>query len=109
MKKDSLVEVDGCGMHFTMIRRDVFEAIEPPWFVRAGRGKRAGAGSDFYFHGHAIEEAGIESFVDLSVVAGHLLGNWCIGALDFLAWHSITDYSDGGSRIGIEGEETNGD
>ncbi len=100
---DALFQVARTGTHCTLVHRSVLEAIEPPWFKRFGRGHRAGAGSDFYFHGKAIK-AGFESFVDLSVVAGHLLGNWCLGPLDFLAWSSISDYSEDDRKIVIEGE-----
>jgi len=100
---DALFPVSRTGTHCTLVHRTVLEAIEPPWFKRSGRGSRAGAGSDFYFHQKAIA-AGCESFVDLSVIAGHLAGDWCIGALDFLAWSAITDYSAGGQIVGIQGE-----
>lgn len=100
---DALFPVQRTGTHCTLVHRSVLEAIEPPWFKRSGRGAQAGAGSDFYFHEKAFA-SGVDAFVDLSVVAGHLLGNWCIGALDFLAWHAITDYSGEGMNIVIEGE-----
>lgn len=103
---DALFPVARTGTHCTLVHRSVLEAIEPPWFKRFGRGRRAGAGSDFYFHGKA-REAGFESYVDLSVIAGHLLGNWCLGALDFIAWASISDYSEGDRKIVIEGERIN--
>jgi len=60
----------GCGMHFTMIRRDVFESINKPYFVMNGK---TGAGEDFYFC-KKVMDAGIPIYTDLSVHTGHSAG-----------------------------------
>ena len=65
-----LFEVDGCGMHFTLIRRDVFEAIKKPYFVHMGK---TGSGEDFYFC-KKVKEAGFPIYTDLSIHTGHLTG-----------------------------------
>ena len=65
-----LMMVDGCGMHFAMIRRDVLATVRPPWFVFTG--DRAG-GEDFYFC-RKVREAGFPIYVDLSVHTGHATG-----------------------------------
>lgn len=62
-------EVDGMGMHFTMIRRDVIEAIKPPWFAD-GPG---GAGEDYYFCRKA-QQAGFKLYWDSGIHTGHVVG-----------------------------------
>ncbi len=66
---DDLLEVDGCGQHFCLIRRDVLEKIRPPWFRCTSRG----AGEDFYFS-RKVREAGFPIYIDLTVHTGHLAG-----------------------------------
>jgi hypothetical protein len=67
---DDLREVDGCGMHFTLIRRDVIEAVQPPYFVMMGK---TGAGEDFYFS-KKVTDAGFPIYFDVGVHTGHLVG-----------------------------------
>lgn len=69
-EEPELFEVDGCGMHFTLIRRDVFEQINKPYFLHEGK---TGAGEDFYFS-KKVKEAGFPIYTDLSVHTGHLAG-----------------------------------
>jgi len=90
---DALIEVDRTGAHCLLTHREVFEAVDPPWFRRVGSGAVAGSGSDFWFH-RSAQAAGFTSYVDRSVIAGHLNGDWCVGGLDFLAWDGITDWSE---------------
>jgi GT2 family glycosyltransferase len=66
---DDLMEVDGCGMHFCLIRRDVLQAMSPPYF----RTNSGGAGEDFYFCSRA-KDAGFPIYFDMSVHTGHLIG-----------------------------------
>lgn len=63
-----LMEVDGCGSHFVLIRRDVVEALTPPYYVFLGD---THAGEDFYFC-RKVKEAGFPIYVDLSVQTGHI-------------------------------------
>ncbi len=82
------------GGHCILIRREVFEALEPPWFSN-----RKGY-EDRYFCEKAIA-AGFPLYVDRSVVAGHVIGDERqIGALDFLAWDMITDWATRSFHIG---------
>ena len=67
---DDLLEVDGTGLHFCMIRRDVIEQTKPPWFSVPTNDT---AGEDFYFC-RRVQEAGFTIHVDLSVHTGHLIG-----------------------------------
>ena len=67
---DDLMKCDACGMHFTLIRKDVLETIKPPYFVMMGK---SGAGEDFYFCKKA-REAGFDIYTDKSVQTGHCAG-----------------------------------
>lgn len=66
-----LMEVDGCGMHFTLIRRDVLESLTPPYF--ASLDYESGGGEDFYFC-RKVREAGYPIYADLSIHTGHIVG-----------------------------------
>lgn len=66
-----LMEVDGCGMHFTLIRRDVAQALRPPYF--ASLEYEGGGGEDFFFC-RAVREAGFQIYADLSIHTGHIVG-----------------------------------
>lgn len=90
---DALLEVDVAGSHVMAIRYDVLETLEPPWFERKERGEAA-AGEDFYFC-HKARAAGFPVHVDRSVIAGHLAGDWVIGALDFMAWYEVVEWRAG--------------
>lgn len=90
------------GGHCLLIRREVFEAMEPPWFSN-----RKGY-EDRYFCEKAIA-AGFPLYVDRSVVAGHVYGDRCIGALDFLAWDMITNWKTRTFHIGEKQHEKSED
>ena len=93
-----LHEVERTGTHCILTHRSVLEAIEPPWFEAI---HDSGSGSDFYFHAQAIE-AGFKSYVDLSCIAGHLQGDYCVGPLDWLVWDKTTTYDGAGKRLKIQ-------
>ena len=78
---DSLLEVGFTGCHCLLIRRDVLETIESPWFQGYDPG-----GEDQYFCEKAFA-AGVPTYVDLSVVVGHATTDRIIGLLDFMAAH----------------------
>ena len=63
--------IDGCGLHFTLIRKDVIESLEQPLHVMLGK---TGAGEDFYFCKKA-RDAGFKLYVDLGVHVGHCLND----------------------------------
>jgi hypothetical protein len=77
---DDLEEIDGCGAHFCMIRRDVLEKIKPPWFQCT----HPNSGEDFYFC-QRVKQAGFKIYVDYSVFTGHVVGNTLeVGLKQFL-------------------------
>ncbi len=89
---DALVQRAFVGTHCLLVRRDVFEAIEPPWFQRDCEPGHQATGCDRYFCKKAIA-AGFPIYMDRSVVASHMYGERPLGALDFLAWDAITDWN----------------
>ncbi|MBN3037160.1 MAG: hypothetical protein JW834_01815 [Candidatus Diapherotrites archaeon] len=60
-----VVEVDGTGCGFLLVKKEVFDALEKPFF------KWTEVGEDFYFCDKA-REAGFKVFVDTSVECKHL-------------------------------------
>ena len=99
--KDSLwpLHTDGgfTGGHCLLVRREVFESLEPPWFLKKPGAR--GTQEDRYFCEKAIA-AGFPLYVDRSVVAGHVYGDRQAGALDFLAWDMVTDWATMGFHVG---------
>jgi len=77
--QDSLLEVGFTGCHCLLIRRDVLEAMDEPWF----QGYQPG-GEDQYFCEKAFE-MGVPTYVDLSVLVGHATTDSTIGALMFMS------------------------
>lgn len=75
---DSLFECDFTGCHCVLIKREVLEALEPPWF--SGRPGQ----EDKYFYLKA-KEAGFSTFVDFSTFVGHVTGARIIGVYDYMA------------------------
>ena len=67
---DMLREVDGTGFHFTLIRKDVFEAVKKPYFIMLGK---TGAGEDFYFC-KKVRAAGIPIYYDIGIQTAHYAG-----------------------------------
>ena len=84
---DDLLNIDGSGMHFFMIRRDVVMAMKPPYFEEISQG----AGEDFYFC-RKLRDMGVPIVVDLSVQTGHIVGPGVdFGLREFLAFYHHTD------------------
>ena len=77
--QDSLLEVGFTGCHCLLIRRDVLEEMEAPWFEGYNPG-----GEDQYFCEKAFEMS-IPTYVDLSVLVGHATTGRVIGAYDFMS------------------------
>lgn len=69
-----LAKAGGCaGLGCVLIKREVFEAIEEPWFDLKEKNPRTqeGYGSDMYFY-TKVREAGFEVWVDPTVRCGHM-------------------------------------
>jgi hypothetical protein len=67
-RPDDLLEVDGCGFHFVLIRRDVAAALAPPYFQFMGS---TTAGEDYYFC-RKVKAAGFPIYLDVAVQTGHI-------------------------------------
>ena len=66
----SLVPVAGLGMGFTLIRRRVWRAMEPPWF-RVGHRAGDDLGEDLFFCSQAAA-SGFQPYLDAQLTIGHL-------------------------------------
>lgn len=66
---NDLMELDGCGAHFMMVKMDVYDELTPP-FYKTTSGE---AGEDFYFCRKA-KDAGYKIWGDKSVHTGHEFG-----------------------------------
>ena len=93
--QDSLLETGFTGCHCLLIRRDVLEEMEQPWFKGYDPG-----GEDQYF---CLKAAGmgVATYVDLSVLVGHTTTDRTIGAFDFMAAHWFK-----GSKVAAEEAES---
>jgi hypothetical protein len=75
-----LLEVDGAGAHFMLIRRDVLEKVAFPWYECT----TTNGGEDFFFCRKA-KAAGFKLVCDFSVYTGHVVGDGVeIGLKQFL-------------------------
>jgi hypothetical protein len=90
--EDALVEVGFTSTACTLIRRDVLQAIEPPWFEQDGY---MGGGEDRRFHEKA-REAGYAGHVDRSCVAGHIVGDVPASVMDFMMWTQSGEFRNTG-------------
>lgn len=90
----ALLEVDFTGCHCLLIRRDVLEQMEPPWF----QGYQPG-GEDQYFCEKARDTLGITTYVDLSVLVGHAATDRLIGAWDFMSGFRFKSELENGRQL----------
>lgn len=106
---DSLRQVAFTGGHCLLVQRHVLEQIRPPWFVNAKPGERktpstkpGGTGEDYGFC-QRIHALRYPIYVDRSVMAGHLWHeDHMLGAIDFMAYMSVTNRETGKVDIGKE-------
>lgn len=83
IQRDELMEVDGCGSHAILIRRDVLEAIGKDWFRCTGQL----SGEDFDFC-RKVQQAGYSIFADLGCHTGHIVGlSQIMGLKQFLIFY----------------------
>ncbi|HUT62259.1 MAG TPA: hypothetical protein VNA25_30850 [Phycisphaerae bacterium] len=93
----SLLMTGFTGCHCLLIRRDVLEQMESPWFKGYAPG-----GEDQYFCAKAAA-LGIPTHVDLSVLVGHATTDRVVGAFDFMAGYHFLDALDE-SKVQGDGE-----
>jgi len=80
---EELMEIDGCGSHCILIRRDVLEAIGGNWFQCTG----LLSGEDFDFC-RKVKQVGFTIFADLGCHTGHVVGNTMIlGIKQFIMFY----------------------
>ena len=63
---EGLLRIEGAGMACALIRREAFEAIDPPYFF-----PKVGLGEDLSFC-LKLKDAGVEMFLDTTIQFGHL-------------------------------------
>jgi hypothetical protein len=100
---DALLPVVRFGTHVSLFHCDALATTAPRFFERQGP---RGSGEDFNFVGKIVN-AGFQPCVDLSVIAGHVWGDWSIGALDFMVWAQSTNWERGELIIGVTKEGEN--
>jgi hypothetical protein len=94
--------VDFTGCHCLLIKREVLEAMEPPWF--SGQPGQ----EDRYFCFKA-KEAGFPVYVDFSTIAGHATGERLIGVYDYMAHYLYQGVLEGAyDVVPVEGVGVNG-
>jgi hypothetical protein len=74
LPKEGLLEVDAAGSAGMLIRREVIDALDDPWFYSTPdtNGRQAILNEDFTFCTHAKDKAGARIFCTVDVVLGHL-------------------------------------
>jgi len=86
---DALTRVTATGCHCMLVRRDVLERMPRPWFeCEPGEA----FGEDLFFC-RRLEQMGVPVYVDRSCMAGHLVGDQSVAALDWLVWDQVSDYA----------------
>jgi len=93
---DGLVEIQAGGCAGMLIRRDVLEAIEPPWFEYADRSE------DIIFCEKA-KAAGFDLYADLSLRLGHVTTAVVWPAVDGDRW--VTGLNVGDLQLTVETAE----
>jgi len=93
---DGLVEIQAGGCAGMLIRRDVLEAIEPPWFEYADRSE------DIIFCEKA-KAAGFDLYADLSLRLGHVTTAVVWPAVDGDRW--VTGLNIGDLQLTVETAE----
>lgn len=96
---ESLAPAYLTGFHCLLVRREAFADLEPPYYRPYEQNDPVGLKCDRYFC-ESLQAAGHTVHVDRSVVAGHIVGGEAaIGAFDFMAYDSITDWATHSWRI----------
>ena len=86
---NKVVPVDATGAGCLLIKREVIEAMDPPWFdVTLQEHGLSAIGEDLYFFDRAIE-AGFQPYMDLSVQCDHVMGSISVPRIFFQGLASI--------------------
>lgn len=96
-KFDGPVEMEAVGMAFTLIKREVFETMEKPWFYsKYLPGLKDLMSEDWSFCMNA-KKAGFKVFMDTSVILGHI-GKYIYTVKEFLSMRHKTKWTVAGKR-----------
>lgn len=79
---ESLFEVDFTGCHCLLIRRDVLEKMEPPWF-------NGQPGTEDRYFCLKAADLGYKVHVDFSTFIGHATGSRILGVHDYMAHYLL--------------------
>jgi hypothetical protein len=78
LKEGYIYQVDCCGFGCTLIRKDLFDTLEQPWFFFAHEGDSSNddngeycIGEDMYFC-RKVVKSGLQIWAHGSVLCGHL-------------------------------------
>jgi hypothetical protein len=99
-------ECYGVGMAFTLVKREVLEAIGPPYF-RFRQADPTSKDPSGWLHGEDISfcmdarDRGFRSYVDCGVHLAHL-HEQPIGVKDWLTWHTQKNADEGTRRLAGE-------
>ena len=77
---EGLVEIDGCGMAFTLIDMKLFDRVKYPWFAF-----REEVGEDLYLCFNAKIQAKAKMYCDTRIHVGHI-GRHIVGIRTYQAW-----------------------
>lgn len=100
LKLNSLINVDGTGTAFLLVRMSVFDKLEQPYFAMPEGAEGGVLGEDLYFC-EKLDKAGVEMYVDTGVMVGHL-GEYPYTYLDRLSYLEY-ERLNGRSGAGVEG------
>ena len=70
-QEERLIKVDGVGTGMLLVHRDVFKAIDPPWFKFQYTPDGLIELSEDYYFSEKAKKAGFELFIDPNCVCGH--------------------------------------
>lgn len=90
LPKNTLVEIDGAGLGWILIRRDVFQTIKPPWFEFSRPLWKQAQGEDYYFF-TKLRKKGMKAYVHTGCTLGHVAMDETIEERHYLAARNLLE------------------